>query len=445
MLMEENYDKLLVKWLNRELTVEEQESLEGSEDYKRYKSIIDGISNLNVPGQQTEEDAYFDFQQKLQNNNNTNYDKTLVKWLNNELTAEEQELFELSEDYKRYKSIIDGISKLNAPGQQTEEDAYFDFQEKLQNNNTNYDKLLVKWLNNELTAEEQELFQHSENYKSYTAIIDGISKLDVPGQQTGDEAYSDFQQKLKNSSAKTGKVIHLNVLRYIGYAASVIFIIGLGLFFSGNTAIETPIAQQQNVTLPDNSTVIMNASSKLTYNKYFFNFTRKLNLDGEAFFEVQKGSDFTVATSNGAIHVLGTKFNVVSRDLFFETACFEGKVQVSTSDDNTLLTAGKKVSFLDGNKKYEVFDNSADKKPAWTAGISTFKSTPLQHVINQLASQFPVTFEYKDIEDKLAMLYTGSFPHNNLDSALENVFLTMGIEYSKDKEDSAVIVLKSRN
>ncbi|SIT15610.1 FecR family protein [Zobellia uliginosa] len=439
-----DYERLLVKWLNKELTVEEQELLERSEDYNYYKSIIDGISKLKVPGQQTEEEAYSDFQAKLQNNN-TDHERLLVKWLNKELTAEEQELLERSEDYKSYKSIIDGISKLKVPGQQTEEEAYSDFQAKLQNNNTDYERLLVKWLNKELTAEEQELLERSEDYNYYKSIIDGISKLKVPGQQTEEEAYSDFQKKLHDSTISKGKVIHLNVLRYIGYAASVIFIVGLSLFFFGNTVIETSIAQQQNVTLPDNSLATVNALSKLTYNKYFFSFNRKLNLDGEVFFEVKKGSNFTVSTSNGDIHVLGTKFNVVSRDNFFETACFEGKVQVSTIDDNTILTAGNKVSFLDGIKKQEVFDkNSSDKKPTWTIGISNFKSTPLKHVINQLESQFPITIDYKGIEDKLSMLYTGSFPHNNLDNALENVFLTMGIEYSKDKDDSSLIILKNQ-
>ena len=150
-----------------------------------------------------------------------------------------------------------------------------------------YDTLLVKWLNRELTADEQESFEKSEAYPIYNSIIDGISKLKVPAQQTEDEAYADFQQKLKNSPAKTGPVINLRVLRYVGYAASVVLVFGLGIFFMGTTAIETLIAQQQNITLPDNSVVVVNASSKLTYNKYLFGFTRKLNLDGEAFFEVQ--------------------------------------------------------------------------------------------------------------------------------------------------------------
>ncbi|UOB16672.1 FecR family protein [Abyssalbus ytuae] len=308
----------------------------------------------------------------------------------------------------------------------------------------NYDKLLVRWLNRELTLEEERSFKHSESYKSNKSIIEGISKLKVPDEQTWDEAYSEFRQKLQNSdSQKRGTVINLKTIQYLSYAACVILILGLAIFFMGKTTINTAIGQQQIVTLPDNSVVTMNASSKLAYNKYLFNFTRKLDLNGEAFFEVQKGSDFKVTTHNGQINVLGTKFNVLSREDFFETACFEGKVKVSAGNDNAILTSGKKVSFTEGNKKENIFDINSEK-PGWMSGISSFKSTPLKHVINQLESIFPVTFNDKNIIDKLSMSYTGMFPHKDLNKALENVFLPMGIEYSKDENDSSIIILKEQ-
>lgn len=308
----------------------------------------------------------------------------------------------------------------------------------------NYDKLLVKWASGELSPAEQKSFEYAEHYRGYQSIVDGVAKLKVPGQQTEDEAYFDFQQKLQNSPTKTDPVVKLHVLRYIGYAASIVLILGIGAFFIGKTAIKTPIAQQKHVTLPDNSVVMLNASTTLTYNKYFFSFIQKLHLDGEAFFEVQKGSDFSVTTSNGNVNVLGTKFNIVSRDDFFETACFEGKVQVSAGKDNVTLTSGKKVSFVGGIKKQEVSDEKGSSaKPTWTTGTSNFKSTPLLHVINQLESQFPITIVYKEVGDKLTMPYTGMFPHDDLNQALENVFLTMGITYAKDEEDSSLIILKN--
>ncbi|MBL3657674.1 FecR family protein [Fulvivirga sediminis] len=309
----------------------------------------------------------------------------------------------------------------------------------------NYDKLLVKWIDGDLTSEEKESFEKSEHYQSYRSIIEGVSKLKVPEQQTADEAYADFQRKLKSSSStKEAKVVKFPIWRYMGYAASIIFALAIGTYFMGQTTVETAVADHQNITLPDNSLVMVNAASELTYNKYLFNFTRKIDLEGEAFFEVQKGSDFTVSTANGSVSVLGTKFNVASKASFFETACFEGKVKVSAGGDNETLTQGQKLSFMEGNKKIEDFDIIDSSKPTWASGRSTFKSAPLQHVINQLEAQYPITIDSKAVENKLARSYTGLFPHDDIDEALENVFLPMGITYSKDKNDNSHIILKNQ-
>ena len=67
----------------------------------------------------------------------------------------------------------------------------------------------------------------------------------------------------------------------------------------------------QLVTLPDGSLVELNAGSRLTYS----NTSRKVELQGEAFFQVQKDEvQFVVSTGISKVVVLGTAFNVRSHD-----------------------------------------------------------------------------------------------------------------------------------
>ena len=49
---------------------------------------------------------------------------------------------------------------------------------------------------------------------------------------------------------------------------------------------------------------------KFQFDKKRFTDERIIQLRGEAFFEVEKGSRFVVQTGKGAVEVLGTSFNV---------------------------------------------------------------------------------------------------------------------------------------
>lgn len=95
---------------------------------------------------------------------------------------------------------------------------------------------------------------------------------------------------------------------------------------SNNSPLET--------TLPDGSTVTLNANSSIKYLKKFTN-NRTINLNGEAYFEVEKfeGKPFTVNGENYHVTVLGTKFNVNSE----KVVVTEGKVAVKEKVSNTAI------------------------------------------------------------------------------------------------------------
>ena len=441
--VDENH--LLGKWLNNDMSEEQREAFMQSEEYSDYIEIIDGISKLAV-AEYPEDLAYEEFKAKLENEFLTptgmDEDHLLGKWLNDSISNEELEKLKQSEAYTDYTTIIDGVAKLSVE-EYPEDVAYLEFKQKLERSTdtsaaTNDDHFLGKWLNNSLSPDELNKFEQSEDYADYAAIINGVPKLTVKAYPE-EVAYREFKEELESrSKSNTAKVIKMPLMRYVAVAASFVLLLGIG-YFATNKTYETQVASQENILLPDNSRVILNAKSELSYNKVLFYLNRNIHLDGEAFFEVEKGSTFSVLTENGSVKVLGTKFNVTTRDNYFETSCFEGKVGVKTANDSKILTKGKSVRFIDQIKEREGEFNA--DQPSWMEGMSRFKSTSLKYVIEDLEIHFGVTFTI-DKKIDTSSLYTGAFSHDNIKNAMENVFPPMGIMYSVDNENKTITLKK---
>ena len=196
----------------------------------------------------------------------------------------------------------------------------------------------------------------------------------------------------------------------------------------------TGIGHTAEVVLSDNSQVTMNAQSKLTYYN-FFKYRRTLKLEGEAFFEVAKGSTFTVETPQGNVEVVGTKFNVIARPDFFEVVCYEGKVKVCKANQTRLLTHGDAVRFY--QNRIETWNESTTPKPLWISGESSFKNLPLQYVIDQFQNQYKSKVQYPIPLQHIR--FTGSFTNQDIDVALQSICIPLHLNYTKTKTGEILI------
>ncbi len=279
---------------------------------------------------------------------------------------------------------------------------------------------LAKWLNNDLNPEELEELKKLPEYDDYKKIVEGLTYFKAPS--------FDLQPSLTKTlgkiyGLKKAKVINLKPIIYTFTAAASIVLI-IGLFFNTVSYTADP-GQQLAVVLPDGSSVDLNAASMLTHRRFFWSQNRKITLDGEAYFKVTSGTNFTVVTKLGKIEVLGTQFNVKSRTPEFSVACYEGKVRVSTQDNQQkILQKGNGVSLK--NKKL-IDETVTNQEPLWKKGESIFNSVPLIHVLDELERQYDITFRRDKINQN--QLFTGGFNYNNLNIALESVLVPMGVEY----------------
>lgn len=291
--------------------------------------------------------------------------------------------------------------------------------------------LINKWLNNELNPEEFEAFQQLEDYDDLVKLDQSVQRFKAPEYNSEVELASILQQLERLKTKKT------NWLKPIMRVAAIL-VIAFGLYFyvaSLDTNYQTDIAQQIETLLPDDSQIILNAASTLSYNKKSWNKNRIVILEGEAFFKVAKGSKFNVVTSDGIVSVLGTEFNVKQRDNYFEVYCFEGSVAVETLDATQVLKPGESFRVIDGN--IEKISTQTVQLPTWLSKESSFDDVPVYLVFEEIERQFNITINSSQIEKTL--LFNGAFTHTNLELALKSITIPLNLTYKIDNEKITIL------
>lgn len=256
-----------------------------------------------------------------------------------------------------------------------------------------------------------------EEARKIVLSLSGVVKEDLsPAAKT--ELWNRIHHSIQSGTQQRPKK-NLRPLWTWGLAAAAT--LALFVWISNLTASEKLMAnagEKKEVVLPEESAVTLNAESSISYHDKSFNQDRVLYLEGEAFFEVQKGSTFTVHTDHGTVTVLGTSFNVIARDGRFEVSCYTGKVKVESSPtDQQIITAGESTSRDKSDKKLNrsTFEVIA-ATPEWMEGKFSYENQPLSEVINELERQYDIDIKLEHgLED---LKYTGLFESGDLDTAL---------------------------
>ncbi len=287
---------------------------------------------------------------------------------------------------------------------------------------------LAKWMEGTISEKELINLVSEEDFNVYKKIKRGIlvfEELEKPLASS----YAAVQNRINHK--KKEKIKKQNIRWGVSIAASLLILFGLFTTFSNQeVVIETSVAEQKTVFLLDGSEAILNAKSKISYHRNDWENQREINLKGEAFFKVKKGSTFTVHTEYGNVEVLGTQFNVNNTNDYFEVTCFEGKVKVTNNASDYILKPGNSFRRINGNN-IENFSATANF-PTWINGESSFKSVPLKYVIIALEKQYNIEIDASRIDESL--IFTGSFSHKKLEIALASVFKTMKIKYQKKEK-----------
>ncbi|MEL7343056.1 MAG: FecR domain-containing protein, partial [Bacteroidota bacterium] len=209
-----------------------------------------------------------------------------------------------------------------------------------------HDSFLAKWLSGELSDAEWDAWKEEAGEEELQRIINTVDHWEVPATRSKDEAWTQFAAGLQDIEEKSTPVRSLRPLRWISVAAAVIVLASVAFLLRDTTqTYTTSIGGKEIVSLPDGSTVQLNANSSLSFDPADWEDERSVQLDGEAFFSVAEGKTFTVQTDQGSVSVLGTSFNVHDRPESWSVQCYTGKVEVKSQTQTVILTAGERAEF----------------------------------------------------------------------------------------------------
>ncbi|PHN07687.1 FecR family protein [Flavilitoribacter nigricans] len=281
------------------------------------------------------------------------------------------------------------------------------------------------------------------------SLVIGVPFQKVPVDESEDRAALDqLLQRLeqKGGSGRTNREARLRKLRpgrrWIAVASIILVLtIGWGIYRSefANKPIQlsTDYGEQYQTQLPDGSLVHLNANSRLTY---YPDKPRKVWLEGEAFFEVQKkaatGATFQVITEDLAVTVHGTAFNVNARNDQTKVFLEEGKVSLQVADPERsridmqpgdLVSYSKKQNNLLENQK----DVSALESVSWKDGTLIFKETPLSEALPEIEEIYGI--EFVVLEEKLLdETIGGGVPIRDLQVTLQTLRDVYGLRIEAD-------------
>jgi ferric-dicitrate binding protein FerR (iron transport regulator) len=160
----------------------------------------------------------------------------------------------------------------------------------------------------------------------------------------------------------------------------------------------TPRGGQYWVVLPDGSRVLLNSSSSLTYPTSFSGNERKVELTGEAYFEVahNPSKPFRVNSNGQTVEVLGTHFNInaYNDEAAIKTTLLEGKVKVTDNAKHKVhfLQPGQQAVF--NAQTFEVNPVETDGVIAWKNGQFVFDGDNIQYIMRMVSRWYDVDVTY---------------------------------------------------
>jgi len=333
---------------------------------------------------------------------------------------------------------------------------------KLIENNTEHLELIAKYLANEMDENERANFEidvalDPSNVKLINEMRREWKMIDRYSNRKNvnvNNAWEKLNARLEkdNLIPQSKPSYHrFGSRRMLQYAAMLVGVAILG------TATFWAITKQEKVqmvsvlnakgqstmvkTLADGSIVYVGDQSTFEYPVKFSKSERKVELKGQAYFDVAKNPQkpFVIETDDAYIQVLGTAFNVKSYEQkAFELIVERGKVKVSLKNDpdvSQIVVAGEKVVIRKNSLQKSAWED--DGSLAWRLGKMQFKDETLQNIVRVINRNYHSDIVISD-EQTANRRLTVTFDENSLSTITELICITLNLQ-SERKNNQIVL------
>lgn len=320
-----------------------------------------------------------------------------------------------------------------------------------------FQDLLDKYLQGNCNEEEaQLLFKFYDYFQGDKLWNDQLGDQEIVERDLFKQIERNIERKEREAynEAKSKRPVLLRV----GALLLVLMTIGVSTWFYFHEFAQevklmeaaTKEGQKSTVMLSDGSQVRLNSDSKLTFPETFDAHTRKVYLEGEAYFDVARDEKrpFVIQSGKIATTVLGTSFNVKAfsgEDA--EVTVASGKVQVEhvpgeagEAGESVLLMPKQQAHFDLSKRSFLVREVDLEDYLSWKEGIIKFENTELKDAVKTLERWYGVHIKLENEKLAHCMIRTGTYENENLYNILRSFKYFLGVEI--DVQDQNHITIK---
>lgn len=321
---------------------------------------------------------------------------------------------------------------------------------------------ISKYLSGEMTESELEVFEaemavnpsYAEAIKSSGKDLSRADLFLAKEAFDSDNAWANVKKRIVSEKEmnKTFSISKPSPFKsFMRIAASIIILLSIG--FLAQTTYTTIYPNKsfvcemneanKSITLDDGSVITLNSNSKLIYPRKFAATERRVELIGEAFFDIAKNPDkaFIIKAKDAEVKVLGTSFNINAVKNKVEVLVKTGKVQFSSINkpDNKLVLIPGDFATL-RKSKIEKAVTLDDNYLSWKTRQMIFRNTKLVEVAKVLNRTYQVQIQFQEAKFKDLPLTT-TWDHEPLDNILNYMCSAFNLAY--EKKGNQIIIKKA--
>lgn len=273
-----------------------------------------------------------------------------------------------------------------------------------------------------------------------------------------DKAFENFRSRVesqKEIQSTSRRGFSLSALWRYAAVVAIIIAVGCISYWQGEVnvkdtfadiSVEAPLGSKTKLYLPDGTLVWLNAGSRMTYSQGFGVDNRKVELEGEGYFEVKRNEKipFFVKTKDLQLQVLGTKFNFrdYPEDHEVVVSLLEGKVGLNNllrEEKEAVLSPDERAVLNKANGLLTVESVTASNASQWTDGYLFFDEELLPDIAKELERSYNVKIHIANDSLKTFRFY-GNFVRReqNIQEVLEALASTEKMQYKIEERNITI-------
>ena len=273
-----------------------------------------------------------------------------------------------------------------------------------------------------------------------------------------DKAFENFRNRVesqKEIQSTSRRGFSLSALWRYAAVVAIIIAVGCISYWQGEVnvkdtfadiSVEAPLGSKTKLYLPDGTLVWLNAGSRMTYSQGFGVDNRKVELEGEGYFEVKRNEKipFFVKTKDLQLQVLRTKFNFrdYPEDHEVVVSLLEGKVGLNNllrEEKEAVLSPDERAVLNKANGLLTVESVTASNASQWTDGYLFFDEELLPDIAKELERSYNVKIHIANDSLKTFRFY-GNFVRReqNIQEVLEALASTEKMQYKIEERNITI-------